>query len=57
MAHSFCGSMSNNLCSLYDSEGGMMDNCPNKKNHVSAWPAFDRELCPYCRKTYVRKAK
>jgi len=30
-------------------------NCPNKSQHVSAFPAFDRELCPVCRKTYVLK--
>ncbi len=29
--------------------------CPNKSKHVSAWPAFDRIPCPYCKKTYVRK--
>jgi len=32
-------------------------NCPNKHNHVSAWPAFDREKCPYCQQVYVRKVK
>ncbi len=29
--------------------------CENRHNHVSAFPAFDRVLCPYCSKTYVRK--
>ncbi len=34
-----------------------MDNlkCPNKKNHVSAFPAFDRIKCPVCGKTFVIK--
>jgi len=31
--------------------------CPNKDKHVSAFPAFDRELCPYCRKVYILKVK
>ena len=31
--------------------------CPNRHNHVSAWPAYDRELCPVCHKTYVLKKK
>lgn len=29
--------------------------CSNKSNHVSAWPAFDRKLCPNCGQVYVRK--
>ena len=29
--------------------------CPNKDNHISAFPAYDRILCPYCHKKYVRK--
>jgi len=28
-------------------------NCPNKRNHVSAFPAYDRELCPICHGTYI----
>ncbi len=32
-----------------------LDRCPNQSEHVSAWPAFDRKLCPYCGKVYVRK--
>lgn len=27
-------------------------NCPNKANHVSAWPSYDRVRCPYCRSNY-----
>ena len=36
-----------------------MDNlkCPNKDKHISAFPAYDREKCPYCKKTYVLKEK
>ncbi len=30
-------------------------NCPNKSNHVSAWSAYDRVICPWCRKVYIRK--
>ena len=30
--------------------------CPNHYNHISAWSAFDRELCK-CGKTYVRKVR
>ncbi len=29
--------------------------CPNKSNHVSAWPAYDRIRCPYCNRVYVLK--
>ena len=29
-------------------------NCPKRNSHVSAWPAYDRELCPYCQKVYIR---
>jgi len=29
--------------------------CPKKHLHVSAWPAFDRELCPVCKQVYIRK--
>jgi len=28
--------------------------CPNKHNHVSAFPAFDRIKCPYCNKVYIQ---
>ena len=31
-------------------------NCPNRMQHVSAWPAFDRKLCPVCGRVYVRMA-
>ncbi len=34
-----------------------MSECPNKSNHVSAFPAYDRELCPYCKIIYIRKIK
>jgi hypothetical protein len=35
-------------------------NCPNRHNHISAFPAFDREKCPYCNRpdqlpVYVKK--
>lgn len=29
--------------------------CPNERNHVSAWPAFDRMPCPFCGRVYIRK--
>ena len=29
--------------------------CPNKHNHLSAFPAYDRELCPYCKQVYILK--
>jgi hypothetical protein len=32
-------------------------NCPNKVNHVSAFPASDRMLCPHGCGTYVRKVE
>ncbi len=34
-----------------------MDNlrCPNKDKHISAFPAYDRIKCPWCKKTYVLK--
>jgi len=27
-------------------------NCPNKANHVSAYPAYDRVPCPFCTNGY-----
>jgi hypothetical protein len=30
-------------------------NCPNKSKHISAFPAFDRIICPYCRQVFVLK--
>ena len=32
-----------------------LSRCPNYNNHVSAFPAFDRVMCPYCKQVYVRK--
>ena len=32
-----------------------LSRCPNYNNHVSAFPGYQRILCPYCQKTYVRK--
>ncbi len=29
--------------------------CKNIKNHISAFPAFDRIKCPFCDKVYVRQ--
>jgi len=29
-------------------------NCPNKGNHISAFPAFDRIICPYCQQVYIK---
>ncbi len=29
--------------------------CPNKSNHVSADPAYDRIKCPWCGEVYVQK--
>ncbi len=29
--------------------------CPNKFNHVSAWPGYGRTKCPYCGKLYIHK--
>lgn len=34
----------------------MEHGCPNKVNHVSAWPGTDRMICPVCLNKYVRKA-
>ena len=31
------------------------DICPNQYKHVSAFPAFDRELCPLCKRVYIRQ--
>ena len=31
------------------------ETCSNRANHVSAWSASDRILCPFCGKKYVRK--
>jgi len=31
------------------------ETCPNHNKHVSGFPAFDRTLCPVCRKVYVSK--
>lgn len=31
--------------------------CKNCQNHISAFPAFDREPCPVCGKSFVRKIK
>ncbi len=30
-------------------------NCPNKSNHVSGFPAYDRVPCPWCWKAYILK--
>jgi len=35
-------------------------NCPNKSKHVSAFPAYDRIECPYCKRkdqlpVYIKK--
>ncbi len=38
-------------------EWGYRMECPNKKNHVSAFPAYDRVKCPFCNKVYVRRSK
>lgn len=27
--------------------------CPQRSRHVSAWPGYGRELCPFCRKYYI----
>jgi hypothetical protein len=27
-------------------------NCPNRQNHVSAEPAYDRVRCPFCHNSY-----
>ncbi len=31
--------------------------CPNKGNHVSADPAYDRIKCPWCNTVYVQKPR
>ena len=36
-------------------EDEVKERCPNQFYHISAWPAFDRKLCPYCHKVYIRK--
>ena len=36
--------------------GGTDKPCSLQSKHVSAWPAFDRKLCPECKKTYIRKS-
>lgn len=28
--------------------------CVNRHKHVSGFPGYGRELCPYCRKLYVK---
>ena len=30
-------------------------NCPNRRNHTSAFPAAHRMLCPWCREVYILK--
>jgi len=30
--------------------------CPNRGYHVAPWPRSNTELCPTCRKGYVRKS-
>jgi hypothetical protein len=35
--------------------GSGLGSCPNKMNHVSGSPAFDREKCPHCDNAYVSK--
>lgn len=32
-----------------------MKQCPRKDLHVSAWPAYDREKCPWCGQVYIQK--
>lgn len=32
-----------------------LPHCCNRKAHISAFPAFDRERCPYCKVAYIRK--
>lgn len=29
--------------------------CPWKHRHVSAFPAFDREKCPWCHQAFILK--
>jgi DNA-directed RNA polymerase subunit RPC12/RpoP len=39
-------------CPTYESY-----NCPNRVNHVSAFPANNRIVCPYCGKKYIRRPR
>lgn len=29
-------------------------NCPNKSNHISAFPGYGRSPCPLCHEVYVK---
>ena len=30
-------------------------NCPNKSNHISAFAAFDRIICPWCKEVFIER--
>lgn len=30
-------------------------NCPNLRQHVSAFAAYDRTICPICGQVYIKK--
>lgn len=42
-----------NLTALTGSYPGKTEICPNRYNHISAFPGFDRVICPECQKVYV----